>query len=199
MKSVAVPYFPEFNTKLLLIRFNRLLAWALLISPAVQIMMGTGFLNGLVFDLLLLLIHAALSLILFGTPRAASFRKQHVLMRFFGSNRALLAGRDLFLLDAWRILMSLLNPWVLALVAYVLAFAMQLIPPLGLVFLPLLSAFLYFNLLLAASILRHVRDASSYAFRRWRIPPTEAVWLGWGTMWVFVVLSFVNLVKGLWL
>ncbi|MBS7808440.1 hypothetical protein [Variovorax sp. PCZ-1] len=199
MKSLTTLSLPSFNTKLLLIRFNRMLAWALLISPAVQIMVGTGFLRGLVFDLVLLLIHALLSLIVFGTPRAASFRNQHTLRRFFGGDRALVLGRDRFLLDAWRILISLLNPWVMGMLAYAVTFAAAFVNIIGLLFLPLISALLYFNLLLPASILRHVRDASSYAYRRWRLSPTEARWLGWATMWVFVVLSFVNLVKGLWL
>jgi hypothetical protein len=199
MKTLTLSKLPEVNTKLLLIRFNRLLAWSLLLSPPVQIMMGTGFLNGIVFDLVLLLLHGLLSLILFGTPRAASFRAQHRLTRFLGGKRDSLMGRDRFLLDGWRILISLLNPWVLGVLAYAVTFAATLVNIIGLLFLPLVSAMLYFNLLLPVSVLRHVRDASSYAYRRWHIPAAEAVWLGWGTMWVFVVLSIVNLLKGLWL
>lgn len=199
MKNPSIHVSPAVNTKLLWIRFNRLLAWALLLSPPVQIMMGTGFVNGLVFDLALLLVHGVLSLILFGTPRAASFRAQHQLARFLGGKRDALTGRDRFLLDGWRILISTLNPWVLGLMAYAVMLAAMFVNIIGLLFLPLISAMLYFNLLLPVSILRHVRDASSYAYRRWRIPSTQAIWLGWATMGVFAVLSFVNLFKGLWL
>jgi hypothetical protein len=190
--------WPRFNAKLFWIRINRTLAWTLLLSPPVQIMLGTGFLNGLAFDLVLLLIHGALSLILFGTPRAASFRSQHALMRFLGGDRSLLKGRDRFLLDAWRILICLFNPWAMALLAYAVTFAAMFLNILGLLFLPLISALLYFNILLPASVLRHVRDASSYAYKRWRVPPEQALWLGWGTMIAFSVLSIANLFKGIW-
>ncbi|NJM44642.1 MAG: hypothetical protein HC858_13015 [Brachymonas sp.] len=189
---------PRIHFKLILIRLNRALAWGLLLSPPVQIMMGTAFWNGLVFDLMLLLIHGALSLFLFGTPRASSFRHQHLLSRLMGGQREALTGRDRFLLDSWRILISLFAPWLLAFMAYAVMLAADVAPLSGLLFLPLVSAVLYFNLLLPVSVLRHVRDASSYAYKRWRLPAEEARWLGWGTMFAFVVLSIANLFKGLW-
>ncbi len=199
MKTLTALIIPEFNTKLFVIRFNRLLAWSLLISPVVQIMMGTGFWRGLVFDLVLLLVHAALSLALFGTPRAASFRHQHLLMRFFGGSRASLTGRDRFLLDTWRIPLSLINLTLLIALYFLVFSLLHIWGWLDLMALPMMCAFLFFNLLLPVSIFRHVRDASSYAYRRWHVPAEQVVWLGWSTMAVFVVLSLVNLFKGLWL
>jgi hypothetical protein len=187
------------NNKMRLIQFNRGLAWVLLLSPPVQIMLSTGLINGIVFDLVLLIAHGALSLVLFGTPRAASFRSQHALMRFLGGDRSRLKGRDRFLLDAWRILICLFNPWAMAMLGYAVTFAAMFLNILGLLFLPLISALLYFNILLPASVLRHVRDASSYAYKRWRVPPEQALWLGWGTMIAFGVLSIANLFKGMWI
>jgi hypothetical protein len=47
MKLLNLPSHPiQINPKLLVIRFNRLLGWALLASPPVQIMLGTGFWRG---------------------------------------------------------------------------------------------------------------------------------------------------------
>jgi hypothetical protein len=139
-----------------------------------------------------------ISLRFFGMPRASSFRAQHGLQRFFGGvRRDALHGRDVFLLDAWRVQVSLVNHVPLALAIYVILWIADLIPLLGLLFLPLLSAFLFFQLLFAASVLRHVRDATAYAYRRWHLPEREARALGWLTMGCFVILSWMNLIKGI--
>jgi hypothetical protein len=185
------------NPKLLVIRFNRLLGWALLASPPVQIMLGTGFWRGLAWDLAILLVHGLISMAVFGTPRASSFRAQHGLQRFFGGSREALRGRDIFLLDAWRVLVSLLSPLPLTMLAVPLSMIVLILPLLGLLILPIISAFLFFQLLFTASVLRHVRDATAYAYRRWGLTQSKAAMLGWLTMSCFVALSFMNLIKGI--
>jgi hypothetical protein len=198
MKPASLPTrLVQANPKLLVIRINRLLGWALLALPPVQIMLGTSFWRGLAWDLALLLVHGLISLALFGTPRASSFRAQHSVRRFLGGSRDALRGRDVFLLDAWRVLMSLLSPVPLALFAYLLAVLSMLLPILGLLAVPLFCAFLFFQLLFVASVLRRVRDATAYAYRRWHLPEREAAMLGWLTMGCFVILSFTNLIKGM--
>lgn len=197
MKARNTHMLPTLNAKLLLIRFNRMLAWALLISPVAQIMMGTGFWRGLKFDLGILLMHAVLSVILFGLPRAESFRHQHIFRRLIGGHRDLLHGRNRFLLDALRIWASVVKLLLIPVMIGGLLSFLMFWPVFVLLVFPLGMACLYFSLLLAASVLRHVRDASIYAYRRWHIPHTAATWLGWGTMGVFVALSYVNLIKGL--
>jgi hypothetical protein len=193
MTALSIDLKPLLNTKLLLIRFNRALAWALLVSPAVHILLGTPFWQGVGIDLILLLTHGLLSLALFGEPRSAAFRAQHSMRRFLGGRRDALQGRERFLLDAWRILISLIRPVLLIGVVWLLA----RVPLLWLLYLPLFSAVMFFQLLLAASLLRHVRDATAYAYRRWRMPADEALLLGWLTLAVFLTLTYCNLVKEL--
>jgi hypothetical protein len=151
-------------------------------------------------DLVMLLVHGLLSLALFGAPRSDAFRKQHSLWRFLGGCRDVLQGRERFLLDAWRILISMTRPLSLTLLAYVTALpslALPMVMPLVWIalWLPLSMLMLFFQALLAASVLRHVRDASSYAYRRWRMPAHEARLLGWLTLAAFVVLFVANIWK----
>jgi hypothetical protein len=198
MAAFAISLKPRLNTKLLLIRFNRSLAWALLLSPALHIMGGTPFWYGIGIDLLLLLAHGLLSLALFGKPRSTAFRAQHGFHRFLGGQRDLLQGRERFLLDAWRILLSLFNTVSLTACAWLIMISpFLLLPLLWVLYLPLWSAVMFFQLLLAASLLRHVRDATAYAYRRWRIPANEALLLGWLSLGVFLTLTYCNLIKEL--
>jgi hypothetical protein len=187
----------KWPSKLLWIRFNRLLAWTLLISPAMHILWGVSFVNGLLIDLVLLLAHGLLSLALFGAPKSEAFRKQHSLQRFLGGSRAELQGRERFLLDAWRILISVVRPVLLVLAGYAISVPLMIFPMLWLLYLPLASGLMFFQALWAVSMLRHVRDASSYAYRRWRLPAQEASVLGWLTLVVYVCLTLVNLFKEL--
>lgn len=58
-----------------LIRINRVLAWGLVVSPPAQIALQVNFWRGLLFDLVLVLVHGGLSLMLFGLPRSPRARK----------------------------------------------------------------------------------------------------------------------------
>jgi hypothetical protein len=193
MTTLTIHLKPWLGYKLLMIRLNRVLAWALLVSPALHIIWGTSFWRVVGIDLLVLLAHGLLSLALFGKPRSTNFRAQHSMRRFLGGRRDVLQGRERFLLDAWRILISLIHPALLIFVAYWMA----AVPLLWWLYLPAISGLLFFQLLLGASVLRHVRDATAYAYRRWRISADEAQLLGWLTLGVFVMLTYCNLIKEL--
>jgi hypothetical protein len=210
MKFLNIPTSAALaNPKLLVIRFNRLLGWALLASPPVQIMLGTGFWRGLAWDVAILLVHGLISLALFGKPHSESFRTQPRLQLFFGGSRDALHRRDRLLMDAWRILISLLRFGLFVFLAYwvamfgyagaaldSLAWNIVMLVSVVLIF-PVFSGLLFFQLLFTASVLRHVRDATAYAYRRWGLTQSEAGMLGWLTMGCFVMLSFMNLIKGI--
>jgi len=142
------------TAKPLWIRFNRLLAWAVVTSPFAQIALGTNLLRGLLLDLGLLLAHCALSLWLFGLPRAATGERWKL---WVGLRPRGLSVRGRFLLTAWRIALGL--AWIPA--AFVLGKTFGYVALIfALVCLPLwlLQPFL---------MMGHVSGASEYAFKRW--------------------------------
>lgn len=131
--------------------FNRTLAWALLISPLVQIGLGTRLLPGLLFDLALLVAHGALSLALHGLPQA---RRGDGWLRWLGFAPSGLTARGSFLMTGWRIALALLT---------------TVLWPTGMpmVLLPLTWPAWLLWLRLPFSIAGHVYRASWYALRRW--------------------------------
>jgi hypothetical protein len=141
--------FPFFTTKLFWIRANRVLAWSLLASPALQWMLGTGFGTGLAVDLAILFGHGALSFSLFGKPETKA-RVFSASMHLFGLRLTALSARNAFLLTGYRIGAGML--------AIVLLFT-----PIPMLWLPLL----YPLLRLPVSVCQHIARAVAYALRRW--------------------------------
>lgn len=136
--------------KATLLRVNRLLAWALVVSPALQVALGSDFWRGLWLDLGILLAHGALSLALFGLPSGLSRWRLAT-----GIADRALPARASFLMTAWRI-----------------ALAFLYLPSLLLT--PLLSFMVWapvvvFWILLPFNLVAHVFRATDYALRRWRV------------------------------
>lgn len=139
------------KNKRLWITLNRGLAWILLISPVIQIALGTRLVPGLLLDLALLVAHAALSLALFGLPQA---RHRDGWVRWLGFAPAKLTERGSFLMTGWRIALAMLT---------------TVLWPTGMpiVLLPLTWPAWLLWLRLPFSIASHVYRASGYALRRW--------------------------------
>lgn len=98
--------------KVIWMRVNRVLAWALIVSPLAQLALGTAFMRGLALDLVILLAHAALSLALFGMPKNAA-RRFSVALHIFGREPDGLSPRNRYLLSGHRIGLTLLLALVL--------------------------------------------------------------------------------------
>ncbi|PWF47861.1 hypothetical protein C7C56_013430 [Massilia glaciei] len=134
-------------------RLNRILAWALLISPVVQLLMGTNFWRALPFDFALLLGHGALSLVLFGVPKMKG-KGLSTPMLGFGIRDIGMSARNDFLLSGYRIAMVV--------VAGMLVWAHPLL------WMTIPTAF-YSILRLPVSIIEHLYNAIVYAFKRWGV------------------------------
>jgi hypothetical protein len=147
-------------TRLAWIRLNRLLAWALLVLPLVQLICHVHLAAGMLTSLALALAHGTLSLVLFGVPKVKGYGlivRMHVL----GLRPADLGARNRFLLGGYRIALGM-TP-MLALLPGVPWYAA----------LP----FLYPVLRMPVTVLQHIHDAVQYALRRWGYgeAPAEAV------------------------
>jgi hypothetical protein len=162
--------------KVFWLKANRALAWALVLSPPVQIVLGTPFLRGLAFDLALLAAHAVASLLLFGLPRTQG-RSRWLL--FVGIEPQGLSPRNRFLMTGWSIALAL---------AYAPAFLF--IPLAALVLGP---AWLLSWLLLPMRTISHVFQAAQYAGRRWGLRHPDAVAdAGFAAAFVFVAGNLAN-------
>ncbi|UOD31571.1 hypothetical protein INH39_07750 [Massilia violaceinigra] len=93
--------------KVIWMRVNRVLAWALIVSPLAQIALGTPLMRGLALDLAILLAHAALSLALFGMPNNAA-RRFSVALHVFGQQPEDMSPRNQYLLSGHRVGLTLL-------------------------------------------------------------------------------------------
>jgi len=146
--------------KRLWIRINRLLAWVVVLSPLVQIILGTDFWRGLWIDLVLLAMHGALSLVLFGMPRT---RSADHWMLWLGLAPAGLSPRSTFLMSGWRIALA---------AAYAAA-----LPLLPVVMLVLFAPVVLLWVLLPFTVLRHLHNAAEYAFKRWGMTSEGDAWV----------------------
>ncbi|NHZ34610.1 hypothetical protein [Massilia rubra] len=108
MKALHLPHIGALvPPKVIWMRVNRLLAWALIVSPLAQIALGTSFMRGLALDLVILLAHAALSLALFGMPKNAA-RRFSVALHVFGQQPENMSPRNQYLLSGHRVGLTLL-------------------------------------------------------------------------------------------
>lgn len=167
--------------KVFWLKANRVLAWALLASPPVQMALGTPFLRGLVFDLALLAAHAALSLALFGLPRVPGKGRW---MLFAGLEPPGLSPRNRFLMTGWGIAL-----------AFVHAPGFMFIPMATLALGP---AWLLLWLLLPVRMVSHVFQAAAYAGRRWGLRHPDALAdAGFAAAFVSVAGNLANVVRWL--
>lgn len=152
-------------TRANLVWFNRALAWAMMVTPALQIFAHAEIQHWLTLDLALLISHAILSLFLFGIPKVkgkAFAFSMHVL----GFRPANLSPRNTFLLTGYRV--------ALGTIANVLLF----MP--GINWFTLLL--LYPWLRTTFSTIQHLFQAITYALQRWRVSKSVA--------WIIVVTYF---------
>jgi hypothetical protein len=137
-------------TRLFWIRLNRLLAWAMLGMPVVQLATRTQLATGMSIDLGLLLAHGAMSLVLFGAPRLKG-KGFMFTMHVMGGRPTGLSARNRFLLGGYRIALGM-TP-LLVMLPQVPLYAV----------LP----FFYPIARLPVTVLQHILDAAQYAMRRW--------------------------------
>ena len=146
--------FPHFTllTKANWIRLNRILAWAMLITPVLQFFVRANLAHALLVDFGLLLAHGFLSLILFGMPKVKR-QKFTFSMHVLGFRLHILSPRNEFLLTGYRMT--------------------QAISVLPLLFIPgarWLALFVFYpSLRMPVSFVQHLYRAITFAFQRWGI------------------------------
>jgi hypothetical protein len=190
------------SDKKLWMRVNRVLAWTLVGSPVLQIILGTDLVRGLWLDLAILIAHGALSVAIFGLPKNKDLR-QTFWTRWAGLPEHGMSPRNKFLLSGWRVAVSSL--WLVAIPSVVIAWgwlqtaASALnVSSLGIVLLPLFYVGGFFGLLLQYGLVTHLHRASIYALRRWGCAPADAPVVAYWTVIVFLASSIANLFRPLW-
>jgi hypothetical protein len=171
---------PQILSKPFWMRANRVLAWTLLFSPLVQLAMHMTFARGLQLDLALLLGHGALSLILFGKPKART-RTFRVEMHVLGFRLHDLSERNRFLLGGYRIALGAFAATVMFMSGGLTAFVTFI-------------AFFYPLLRQPVTVIQHIYNATMLALRRWGMGENADV-IASSIVLAFMLASFVNLVK----
>lgn len=176
------------TSKIVWIRLNRILAWALICSPLVQWVFHTPFWQCVWTDLPLLLAHAALSLALFGKPGIES-RKFIVMMHVLGFSAWGMSKRDEFLMTGYHIFLVLMGAGVV--VPLIVFLAHQIGVPLlmGFGILWVLMLYTVPASLMVMFVLLHVHAAAQLAGRRWGISPLG---LAAGVLVFYVVTLAMN-------
>lgn len=191
--------------KKLWLRINRALAWGLIVSPALQIMLGSALVPGLILDLVILLVHGGLSVWLFGLPKSP--KRDDGTMHWIGTSEARMSPRNRFLLSGWRLMISslyLLSVPLLVTLGSALpsgwGLSVLLIPA-GVGLIVMLN---FFSAMWPYAAVTHVFGASSYALRRWgtfnSLGNTTAVtpWFSGLIVLIFMATSIANVFKSLW-
>ncbi|MFZ6680446.1 hypothetical protein [Undibacterium sp. Tian12W] len=168
--------FSHFNllSKANWLRFNRLLAWAMLVTPVLQFFVRANLAYALLVDFGLLLAHGILSLILFGLPKVKR-QKFAFSMHVMGFRWYFLSPRNEFLLTGYRIVQALS------------VFPLLFIP--GARWLALL---LFYPLLrMPVSFIQHLYRAMNFAFQRWGIKYLDAGLV----VCIYLFFFFANLLR----
>ncbi|MDQ1923425.1 hypothetical protein [Massilia pseudoviolaceinigra] len=183
-------------SKIIWMRVNRVLAWALIVSPLAQWALGTSFMRGLALDLVILVAHAAMSLALFGVPKAPA-RRFSAAMHVFGRQPPGLSPRNRFLLSGYRLGLALVSlalgsALIVALrlmpsyLAYVGLLWIVAVPSSVIVFWPLLR--------MPVTLFQHLEASIVQALRRWGMrqnADSVAILI----VIVFFMSSFINLIR----
>jgi hypothetical protein len=191
--------------KILWLRINRALAWGLIVSPVLQIMLGSALVPGLILDLVILLVHGGLSVWLFGLPKSP--KRDDGTMHWIGTSEARMSPRNRFLLSGWRLMISSLYLLSVPLLV-TLGSALPSGWGLSLVLIPagvgLIVMLNFFSAMWPYAAVTHVFGASSYALRRWgtfnSLGNTTAVtpWVSGLIVLIFMATSIANVFKSLW-
>ncbi len=175
----AAPLRPS---RLSVMRLNRALAWAMVVSPVIQLVFHLNFMRALVFDLGLLIAHGALSLALFGLPNRKD-KELSASMYLLGFRDRGMSERNNFLLSGYRIA---LGTFPILLTIAVGPFAVSAF------------SFLYPLLRLPVSVFQHLAGGVEYAFKRWGLR-NFAVPLGatvgtlyFGAYWALLIVSIIK-------
>ncbi len=156
------------------VRFNRILAWAMLITPVVQFFVRANLAYALLMDFGLLLAHGILSLILFGIPKVKR-QKFTFSMHVLGLRLHILSPRNEFLLTGYRMAQA------------ISVFPLLFIP--GARWLALLL--FYPSLRMPVSFMQHLYRAMSFAFQRWGIKHLDAGLV----VCIYLFFFFINLLR----
>lgn len=160
------------------VQANRWIAWLLVVSPPVQWAAGIRFRDGLVFDAALLLVHGAMSLVLFGLPKTEERERWKL---WAGLKPRGLSRRGDFLLSGWRIALAV--PYTAASFVGSLGWALWL-------------PTLWLWIRLPFGVVGHLTRAVTYALRRWGMRDEgDAAIAGAAVAGVFTLCSTVNLFR----
>jgi hypothetical protein len=203
---VVWPMAQALRSKKLWLRVNRALAWALVVSPILQIMLGSRLVPGLLLDLAILLAHGGLSIWLFGVPKAkdSSTTREAAWMRWAGMPEEGMSPRNRFLLSGWRIALS--SAYLIA-VPFVFALGMTIsVFPLAAIALILGAVLMFivfsvYSFMWPYAVITHVYGANGYALRRWganNMGSDDIAALGFSLALVVMTSNVVNLFRPLW-
>ena len=162
------------------ITVNRCLAWAMIASPLLQLVIHANLGVSVLIDLGLLAAHGVLSLVLFGVPKRRG-RKFEAPMHLLGFRPAGLSPRNRFLLSGYRI--------TLAFGALLLPLGL---PPVAWLTLP---GGAYMVLRLPITVMQHIFGGVNYAALRHGVRENAGL-LASLVVTAYCVLSLFNLVRG---
>lgn len=171
------------SSKVFWIRANRVLAWTMVVSPALQWAAGMRFWTGFWIDIGILVAHAVLSFALFGKPETKS-KTFSFGMHVMGFRSEALSPRNRFLLTGYRI----------ALGASAIAALVYSGNPLVIIAVTIL--FWYPILRLAVSIGQHLHQACVGAMRRMRLSEGNVSAFADTVTFAYFVVSMFNMMRG---
>lgn len=145
----------KIHSKVLWMRINRTLAWALVALPIPGLTGHMHFSKILAWGSITLFLHGVLSLILFGAPKSKSIARNWNIL-IFGFREKAMSPRNIFLLTGYRIMLGSLQ-----------FYALSTLWPTAML-LGMLTGF-YMMPRLPISLLQHIIGASETAFRRARL------------------------------
>jgi hypothetical protein len=182
--SSTCPIWPSTRIQ---IRINRLLAWGLVVSPVVQIATDVSFWRGLWFDVVVVLVHGALSLKLFGAPKTAKSGAARDALLVTGISPVAVSPRNKLLLSGYRIFLAMF--YSLSLLA--IGLYTPLLPWLG----PVLALLGFYTMArFPFSSVGHLYVASQYAAKRWGARSTAQTFALIIVM-LFAIVSYANLLR----
>ncbi|NHZ98559.1 hypothetical protein [Massilia sp. CCM 8734] len=184
--------------KILWVRANRILAWALIVAPCTQWALGSAFVSWLPLYLAIFLGHAALSLALFGLPKATN-RRATTAMLLLGRRPLGHDARNRFLLGGYRVGLTslILLPMAQCLPVGLTFAVMHLIvglPIIGLVIVAVLVIVFWPLFRTPLTLVQHLYPAIVHALQRWGVRDGASI-LAALIVAHFFVLSAVNLLK----
>ncbi|MFZ6735268.1 hypothetical protein ACO0LG_25335 [Undibacterium sp. Ji42W] len=154
------------------VRFNRCLAWAMVVTPVVQFFLQKNHFLAILAGFGFFVAHGILSLMLFGLPKVK--HKNFIFsMHVMGFRPHPLSPRHDFLLTGYRLALANFAGWLL------------LVPDVR--WLALL--FLYPLLTMPFSFVRHLKGAINYALKRWGLKDRYSGLI----VTAYIIFSVINL------